>query len=479
MSLTIPSFALLTDLYQLTMAQGYWRLGMHNRQAVFQLFFRELPFAGGYAIACGLADIIEVIENYQFTASDLDYLASLPAPNGLPAMDQGKKAGSSLFQSDFLKALSEMRLSIHLDAVEEGTPIFPNEPLLRVQGPLWQCQLLETVLLNIVNFSTLIATKASRVCSIAGGQKVIEFGLRRAQGPNGGLMASRAAFIGGVSATSNVLAGQQYGIPLRGTHAHSWIMAFDSEVEAFEAYAKALPNNCVFLVDTYQTLQGVQHAIEVGKKLQAAGHPFLGIRLDSGDLAKLSIAARDLLDKAGFRDTKILVSSDLDEYVIKNLIEQGAKVDYWGVGTRLVTGYDQPALGGVYKLVSVEDAKRKWQNKSKQTDNPSKKTIAGSYGIRRIEQGKLFLRDELYKIDPLVLSEEMLNTAEGQPQANEALDKQAQSVDLLKPIFRFGKKVYNKMDIFTIQQYKQEQFEKLPDEFKALTVDNHYPINWV
>ena len=242
--------------------------------------------------------------------------------------------------------LAALALTCDIDAMSEGTLAFGQEPLLRVRGPLLQCQLLETALLTIVNFQTLIATKASRVCAAAQGEPVIEFGLRRAQGIDGGLAASRAAHIGGCAATSNVLAGKLYGIPVRGTHAHSWVMSFDSEMEAFEEYARVLPNNCVFLVDTYDTLQGVRHAIEVGKQLKGQGHRMVGIRLDSGDLAYLSIEARKLLDEAGFADAAILATNDLDERIIENLKLQGAKIAVWGVGTKLVTAYDQPALGG-------------------------------------------------------------------------------------------------------------------------------------
>lgn len=454
---------LLTDLYQLTMAQGYWKLGIHNQTAIFDLFFRELPFHGGYAVACGLSDVIEVIEQYAFSDSDLQYLASLPAADG-----------SVLFQADFLEALSKLHLTVHLDAMEEGTLVFAKEPILRVQGPIWQCQLLETILLNIVNFSTLIATKATRVCYAAKGDPIIEFGLRRAQGPNGGLMASRAAFVGGVTATSNVLAGKQYGIPLRGTHAHSWIMAFDTEKDSFEAYAKVMPNHCMFLVDTYNTLDGVLHAIEVGKKLKASGHSLLGIRLDSGDIASLSIAARDLLDKASFKEAKIFASSDLDEYVIEILKAKGAKVDLWGVGTRLVTSFDQPALGGVYKLVSIRNNDGVWQHKSKKTDDPNKQTIAGIYAPTRIEENGLFLRDEMYQVNPLAIDSnhdhynDNKNEYRGDPKKN-----------LLHPIFRFGKRIYEVPELTKTQDHCKKQLEKLPESLKVLTPKSIYSVKWL
>jgi nicotinate phosphoribosyltransferase len=273
-SLYRAPLALLTDLYQLTMAYGYWKLGKSEQQVVFHLFFRRPPFNGGYAIAAGLAQALDYVEAFHFDPSDVAYLETLTGNDGAP-----------LFEPEFLRYLADLRLTCNIEAMAEGTVAFGQEPLVRVRGPMLQCQLLETALLNLINFQTLIATKASRICAAARGEPVIEFGLRRAQGIDGGLSASRAAFIGGCTATSNVLAGKLYGIPVRGTHAHSWVMSFDSESEAFEGYAQVLPNNCVFLVDTYDTLAGVRRAIVVGKQLRDRGHKLVGIRLDSGDLA--------------------------------------------------------------------------------------------------------------------------------------------------------------------------------------------------
>ena len=287
MQLYGTSLSLLTDLYQLTMAYAYWKSGVADQQAVFHLHFRKAPFNSGFTLACGLADAVAFIEQFRFEESDLEYLATLTGNDGKP-----------LFEPAFLAYLRTLEFSCDIDAVLEGTPVFPYEPLLRVTGPIVQCQILETALLNIINFQTLIATKAARICLAAQGEPVLEFGARRAQGFDGALSASRAAYIGGCSATSNVLAGKLLGLPVKGTHAHSWVMTFDEELEAFEKYAQALPNNCVFLVDTYDTLQGVRHAIEVGKQLRAIGHEMVGVRLDSGDLAVLSIEARALLDEA-------------------------------------------------------------------------------------------------------------------------------------------------------------------------------------
>ena len=283
----------------------------------------------------------------------------------------------------FLEYLQQLQFSCDVDAMPEGTVAFPHEPLVRVRGPILQCQLLESALLNVINFQTLVATKAARVCQAAQGDAVLEFGLRRAQGIDGALAASRAAFVGGCSATSNVLAGKLFGIPVKGTHAHSWIMSFDDELEAFRTYAEAMPNNCVFLVDTYDTLDGVRNAIEVGRWLREKGHKLLGIRLDSGDLAWLSIEARKLLDAGGFAEAAIVASNDLDENLIVSLKQQGAKIGVWGVGTKLVTAYDQPALGGVYKLGAVREAGHAWQYRLKLSEQTIKISNPGILQVRR------------------------------------------------------------------------------------------------
>lgn len=362
------SLALLTDLYQLTMAYGYWRLGRADDEAVFHLFFRRPPFRGGYAIAGGLAAAIEYLTQLRFAADDLAYLATLTGNDDAP-----------LFSAGFLEYLGGLRFRCNVDAVPEGTAMFAHEPLLRVRGSILQCQLVETPLLNLLNFSTLIATKAARVCTAAEGEPVLEFGLRRGQGIDGALSAARAAYLGGCAATSNVLAGKRYGIPVRGTHAHSWVMSFADEREAFAAYAEALPNNCVFLVDTYETIEGVRRAIAVGEQLRARGHELAGVRLDSGDLARLSQAARAMLDAAGFPNAAVVASNDLDEHEIAALRRGGARISVWGVGTRLVTAYDQPALGGVYKLAAIRrGADAAWEYRVKLSEDPIKVSNPGS-----------------------------------------------------------------------------------------------------
>ncbi len=366
--------AMLTDLYQLTMAQAYLNAGIADTHGCFHLYFRANPFGGGYAVACGLQQAVAYLEALSFNDEDVAYLAGRTGADG-----------EALFSSEFLEWLSGMKFDCSLDAVEEGTVVFPREPLLRVAGPLPVCQIVETALLNIINFQTLVATKASRCVLAADGAPVIEFGLRRAQGPDGGLSASRAAYVGGCTATSNVLAGPRFGVPVAGTHAHSWVMAFDTEIEAFEAYAEALPNNATFLVDTYDTVEGVRHAVEVGRMLAERGQRLLGVRIDSGDLAWLSKRAREVLDEGGFPDAKVVASNELDEHLILSLKEQGAAIDVWGVGTKLATAWDQPALGGVYKLSAIRRPGGSWEPRLKVSEQTAKVTTPGVLGVRRYQ----------------------------------------------------------------------------------------------
>ena len=356
--------ALLTDLYQLTMAYGYWKDGKHEQDAIFNLFFRRNPFGGNYVITSGLEFVIKFIENFKFTEDDIEYLREL-----------------DLFEKDFLTYLSELKLKVDVYAMGEGTFVFPNEPILKVKGPLLQCQIIETALLNIINFNSLITTKASRICHAAGTIPVLEFGLRRAQGIDGALTASRAAYIGGCSATSNVLAGKLFGIPVKGTMAHSWVMSFGSELEAFKSFVKTMPDNSILLVDTYDIKQGIENAIEVGKILRKDGNNLVGIRLDSGNLAKDSMIARDMLDDAGFNTTTIVASNDLDEDKISDIELEGHCIDTYGVGTKLITAADDPALGGVYKLSAVMEDYI-WINKIKYSEN--KVTLPGDLQVTRV-----------------------------------------------------------------------------------------------
>lgn len=458
------SLALLTDLYEITMAYGYWKEGRREQEAAFNLLFRTLPFQGGFAIACGMEPAMEFLEQFRFTRDDLGYLASLAGADGAP-----------LFEPDFLRYLGDLRFSCDVDIVPEGTAVFPQEPLIRVRGPIIQAQLIETALLTLVNFQTLIATKSARVCLAAQGEPVLEFGLRRAQGIDGGLSASRAAYVGGCAATSNLLAGHVYGIPVRGTHAHSWVMSFDSELEAFEAYARAMPNNVVFLVDTYDTLEGVHRAVEVGRRLRAHGHELLGVRLDSGDLAYLSKEARRILDEAGFTTTSILASSELDEGIITSLKLQGATIAVWGVGTQLVTAYDQPALGGVYKLTAVRWGDGPWQERIKLSEQSAKITTPGILAVRRFSSDGEFIGDMIYDerfppqedaliVDPLDMTR------------RKRFPAGTRSEELLVPAFRAGRRVYRAPPLEEVRRRAREQLDGFHEGVKRFVNPHRYPV---
>lgn len=459
---------LLTDLYQLTMAQGHWSLGRAQEEAVFHLGFRKHPFKSGFALACGLAQAVELVERLGFSPEQLEYLGSLRGNDG-----------KALFDPGFLRWLGELEPALDVDAMAEGTVCFAHEPLLRVRGPLIQAQLVETALLTILNFQTLIATKAARICAAAQGDAVLEFGLRRAQGLDGGLSASRAAYVGGAVGTSNVAAGHRYGIPIKGTHAHAWVMSFPTEQEAFAGYAQAMPNNCVFLVDTYDTLRGVERAIEQAKLLRARGHEMVGVRLDSGELAELSKAARAKLDAAGFPDAAIVASNDLDEYRITALKQAGAKIDVWGVGTRLATAYDQPALGGVYKLSALrKSASEPWQRMVKLSDTPIKTSTPGILQVRRLARGGKALLDVVFDeelgppaagatasdIDPLSdASVELPTDAEGELEQR----------DLLEPVVRGGKRTEALPSAAQARERALAELAALPPEVRAL--EQHAP----
>jgi nicotinate phosphoribosyltransferase len=455
---------LLTDLYQLTMAFGYWKNHVHEREAVFHLFFRKNPFNSGFSVVCGLADVIEYIETFRLDEDELTYLASLKGNDG-----------KALFEAGFLDYLRNLRFTCDIDAIREGTLVFPHEPLIRVRGPIIQCQLLETALLNIVNFQTLIATKAARVCHAAAPEPVLEFGLRRAQGIDGAMAASRAAHVGGCAATSNVLAGMRYGIPVKGTHAHSWVMSFDTEEEAFQAYADAMPNNCVFLVDTYDTLEGVRTAIRVGKRLREKGHELVGVRLDSGDLAYLSIEARKILDEGGFPKALIVASNDLDEHVIISIKQQGGQIGVWGVGTKLVTAYDQPAMGGVYKLAAIRQEGGGWRYSVKLSEQPIKVSNPGIQQVRRFRIGNEFIGDMIYnegvpmKSDRVIVDPINMSRSKKMP-------ADATTEDLLIPIFQQGKLVYQSPEIADLRQRTQDQLAGFHDGIKRFLNPHEYPV---
>ena len=458
------SLSLVTDLYQLTMAAGYWREGLADREAVFHHYFREAPFGGAFAVAAGLANALEWLRELRFREDDIDYLLGLKG-----------RAGDPLFQPEFLDYLAGIAFDCDVDAVPEGTVVFAHEPLLRVRGPLIQCQLAETALLNIVNFQTLVATKAARVCLAAGPDPVLEFGLRRAQGIDGGLSASRAAFIGGCAGTSNVLAGKLYDIPVKGTHAHSWVVAFDSESEAFEALARALPNDSVLLVDTYDTLEGVRRAAEVGRALHARGGHLAGIRLDSGDLAGLSIEARKILDAAGLPGTQIVASNDLDEHEILKLKDRGARIGVWGVGTSIASAKGQSALGGVYKLSLLRNGSGEWEGKAKRSEDPAKASLPGMLQVRRFFEGDRIgadlVFDERQPPKHPCTGVEFPSSSPGP-----GIELRGRHVDLLQPVLRKREPVGSRDTVAEAQERCRSQLSQLPAEFLGIRAERSFPV---
>lgn len=442
---------LLTDLYQLTMAKAYWASEVAQHDAAFHLFFRHNPFGGGYALVCGLEQAIAHIERARPEPDDLEYLAGLRGSDG-----------ARLFDAGFLDHLEGMELRIDVDAMPEGTVAFAYEPLLRVTGPIVQCQLLESALSNLVNFQTLIATKAARVCQAARGDPVLEFGLRRAQGPDGALSVGRAAWVGGCAATSNVEAGKVWNIPVRGTHAHSSVMIFDEERRAFEAFAAVFPAEAILLVDTYDTRAGTRNAVQVGKRLREAGGTLRGVRLDSGDLDVLSRDVRQILDDGGFPEAIIVASNELDEHRIEALKRSGAPIDAWGVGTRLATGHDDPALSGVYKLSAVRAPGGRWTHRVKVSEQAEKSTIPGLLQVRRFENGVSFSGDWIYDV---------LGAA---PEDVDAADVMA--TDLLVPVFRAGKRVYDPPSLDRIRARARTHLAALPAGVKKLVDPDPYPV---
>lgn len=452
------NLTLLTDLYELTMMQGYFKHKDRNETVIFDAFYRNNPCDGGYAVAAGLEQLIKYIKELHFSKEDIDYLASL-----------------NIFDRDFLDYLADFKFSGDIYAIPEGTVIFPREPLVKVIAPIMEAQLVETAILNIINHQSLIATKAARVCYAAQGDGIMEFGLRRAQGPDAGTYGARAAMIGGCIGTSNVLCGQLFDVPVKGTHAHSWIMSFPDEYTAFKTYADMYPSACILLVDTYDTLKsGVPNAIHVFTEMRREGIPltFYGIRLDSGDLAYLSKKARKMLDEAGFPDAIISASNDLDEYLIDSLKAQGAAITSWGVGTNLITSKDNPSFGGVYKLAAIRDEDGQFVPKIKLSENSEKITNPGNKKIYRIyekETGKL-------KADLICLEEEVYDESEDlvlfdpmEPWKKTRLKAGTYSLRLLmKQIFQKGECCYTSPKVMDIREYCQKELGTLWDETKRL-----------
>ncbi|WP_456364120.1 nicotinate phosphoribosyltransferase [Priestia aryabhattai] len=455
------SLTLHTDLYQINMGETYWDDGIHNKKAVFEVFFRKLPFGNGYALFAGLERVIQYLKDFRFSQSDIDYLR--------------EELG---YKEDYLDYLSTLQFTGTVRSMREGELVFANEPILRIEAPLLEAQLVETAILNIVNYQTLIATKASRIKQVIGDQVAMEFGTRRAQEMDAAVWGTRAAYIGGFSATSNVRAGKMFGIPVAGTHAHAMIQAYRDEYVAFHKYANR-HKECVFLVDTYDTLKsGVPNAIKVAKELGDKIN-FKGIRLDSGDLAYLSKEARKMLDKAGFKDTKIIASNDLDEETIVNLKAQGAKIDIWGIGTKLITAYDQPALGAVYKLVSIEDEVGNMVDTIKISGNPEKVSTPGLKRVYRI----INQSNNKSEGDYIALEHE-------QPQEEDHLKmfhpvhtfiskfvSNFEARELHTTIFKEGELVYNSPTLQSIQEFAENNLNFLWDEYKRTKMPEEYPVD--
>lgn len=452
------NLTLLTDLYELTMMQGYFKNKDQNETVIFDAFYRTNPGDGGYAIAAGLEQVIKYIKELHFSREDIDYLAGL-----------------GIFSRDFLDYLKEFRFTGNIYAIPEGTVIFPREPIIKVIAPIMQAQLVETAILNIINHQSLIATKAARVCYAARGDGIMEFGLRRAQGPDAGTYGARAAIIGGCIGTSNVLCGQLFDVPVKGTHAHSWIMSFPDEYTAFKKYADMYPSACILLVDTYDTLKsGVPNAIRVFSEMRKAGIPltFYGIRLDSGDLAYLSKKARKMLDEAGFTDAVISASNDLDEFLIDSLKVQGAAITSWGVGTSLITSKDCPAFGGVYKLAAVMGKDGQFIPKIKLSENTEKVTNPGNKTIYRIydkESGKIkadliCLVDESFdESEPLLLFDPL------EPWKKTKLPGGSYTMrEIMIPVFVNGECCYESPAVMSIREYCQKELDTMWDETKRL-----------
>lgn len=455
------SLGLHTDLYQINMAQTYWEDNIHQKNAVFEVFFRKLPFHSGYAVFAGLEKIIQYIENFSFSESDIEYLR--------------KELG---FKEEFLNFLRDLTFTGNIRCMKEGELVFANEPILRVEAPLAQAQLIETALLNIINYQTLVATKASRIKQIIGNESALEFGSRRAQEMDAAIWGARAAFVAGFESTSNVRAGKLFGIPVSGTHSHAMIQTYKDEYTAFHKYAST-HKDCVFLVDTYDTLRsGIPNAIRVAKELGDKIN-FIGVRLDSGDLAYLSKIAREMLDKAGFTHAKVIASNDLDEYTIINLKQQGARIDVWGIGTKLITAYDQPALGAVYKMVSIEDEKGNMIDTIKISSNPEKVSTPGLKRVYRIinKMNGHSEGDYIAMEDESPQDEEKLRLFHPVHTFLSKFVTDYEAVDLHEDIYQSGKRIYQLPAIEEIREFASRNLELLWPEYLRTLNPEEYPVD--
>ena len=454
------SYTLHTDLYQINMAETYWRDGIHNKRAVFELFFRKLPFGNGYAVFAGLEKAIQYIKNFRFTEEDLAYLKN--------------EVG---YKDNFLDYLKGLRFTGTIRSMREGELVFGNEPILRVDAPLAEAQIIETALLNIVNYQTLIATKASRIKQVVGDDVAMEFGTRRAQEMDAAIWGTRAAYLGGFEATSNVRAGKLFGIPVSGTHAHAMVQAYKDEYTAFRKYAET-HKDCVFLVDTYDTLRiGVPTAIKVAKEFGDKIN-FIGIRLDSGDLAYLSKKARKMLDDAGFQEAKIVASSDLDEHTIINLKAQGARIESWGIGTKLITAYDQAALGAVYKIVSIENENGEMEDTIKISSNPDKVTTPGLKKVYRIiNNTNHHAEGDYIALEDEKLPEKWLRMFHPTHTYINKVVTNFTARELHEDIFVGGKFVYQLPTLDESREYLRQNLALFWDEYKRILNPEEYPVD--
>lgn len=456
-----------TDFYNLTMSYAYWKKGLHETRAVFHFNFRRNPFGGGFIICTGLESVIKAIVNVDsISKHDLEFLLQKKDSNG-----------NCIFSSQFVEYLSKIDFrDCDIHAVKEGTVIFPFEPVIRVEGPIIKCQMLETLFLNVVGFQSLISTKAARVCMAAGDDEVVELGMRHAHGTDGALSASKAAFIGGCHGTSNVEAGKNFGIPVKGTQSHSWIMFFDNELEAFREYSDVFNDNA-FLVDTYSTVNGVKNAIKLGKELKKNGKKLASIRLDSGDLSDLSIKSRKLLDAAGFKNTRIVVSNELDEHIITSIKQEGCAIDVWGVGTKLVTGDETAAASCVYKLSALKmNDNKDWQLKMKLSEQTTKMSIPGIQQVKRFydPDQRVYLYDMI--VNELTDKENSSGMVLMHSKNAISIDKNLEVEHLLQPIILGGKQVYKFPNIKQSRDFVKQELEKLPTALKRFVNPDYYTI---
>lgn len=455
------NLTLLTDLYQLTMLNGYFEKNIHKDIVIFDMFFRKNACNGGYTIICGIEQLVEYINNLHFSDDDLEYLKSL-----------------GLFSDKFLDFLKDFKFTGDIYAVEEGTIMFPKEPIITVKAPLYQAQLIETALLTIVNFQSLISTKASRVCYAAKGDPVFEFGLRRAQGPDAGTYGARAAVVGGCAGTANVLAGKMFDIPVVGTQAHSWVQKFDNELDSFRAYADVYPDNCLLLVDTYDVLKsGVPNAIKVFDELKAKGHKPKGIRIDSGDLQYLSNESKKLFEEAGYYDLIYTASNDLDEYTIASLKSSGAAINSWGVGTKLITSAESPSLGGVYKLAASYEndkliPKIKISEDAEKINNPGFKKVVRIYNENNMAEGDLIMLhdEEIDTTKPLTIFDPTYTWKKTTFQ-NYTIK------ELQKPLFKNGECKYVPKSVIEIKKHVNEQLNTFWDSYKRFSNPKKYKVD--